>query len=74
MRRILLGWGIPVMIATFCASRIGNLGDRYGRPVAPNSSDEIGLVDHASRPATANADEDALVQPVEIGSGSLDLG
>ena len=37
------------------------------------SSDEVGLVDHAARPAAADADEDALVQPVELGGGGLDL-
>jgi hypothetical protein len=38
------------------------------------SSDEIGLIDHAAGLATGDADEDALVQPVEIGGGRLDLG
>jgi hypothetical protein len=38
------------------------------------SSDEVGLVDHACGLAAANADEDALVQPVESRSGGFDLG
>ena len=54
----------PVMIATFCESGI----------VTPDSSDEVGLVDHAGGLAAADADEDALVQPVELGCGGLDLG
>jgi len=50
----------PVMIATFLASNAG-------------SCDEVGLVGHASGPSAADADEDAFVQPVEIGGGGLDL-
>src|SRR5262245_32223482 len=38
------------------------------------SSDEVGLVDHPCGLATGDADEDSLVQPVEVGGGSLDLG
>jgi hypothetical protein len=65
---------------------VGILGDVDGRivPVAPrqflystrtgSSSDEVGLVDYGSGLAAADTDEDALVQPVEIGGGGLDLG
>jgi len=38
------------------------------------SSDEVGLIDHTPGVAAGDADEDALVQPVEIGRGGLDLG
>jgi hypothetical protein len=38
------------------------------------SSDEVGLVDHAGGLAAGGADEDALVQPVEIGGCRLDPG
>ena len=48
------------MTATFCSS-------------PSRSCDEVGLVDHASGLAAADADEDALVQPVERGRGGLDL-
>jgi hypothetical protein len=37
------------------------------------SSDEVGVVDHACGPASAYADEDAFVQPVEFGRRGLDL-
>ena len=40
---------------------------------AQGSLHEIGLVDDASRLPAGHADEDALVQPVEGGSGRLDL-
>ena len=39
-----------------------------------DSSDEVGLVDHACGLAAGDADEDALVQPVEVVGGGLDLG
>src|SRR3954454_3540532 len=51
----------PVMIATSSA-----------RKPAP-SRDQVGVVDHASLPACAYADEDTLVQPVEVARRSLDL-
>ena len=37
------------------------------------SCDEVGLVDHATRLPTTDADEDALVEPVELGDCCLDL-
>src|SRR5437879_869530 len=54
----------PVMIATFCESGI----------VRPDSSDEVGFVDHATGLTAADADEDALVDPVELGCRGFDLG
>jgi hypothetical protein len=39
-----------------------------------SSSDQVGLVDYGSGLAAADTDEDALVQPVEIGAGGLDPG
>src|SRR4029434_1670419 len=41
---------------------------------APGSCDEVGVVDHACGVPAGDADEDALVQPVEVGGGRLDLG
>src|SRR2546421_10688784 len=38
------------------------------------SSDQVGLVDDGARLAAGDADEDAFVQPVEIGRGGFDLG
>src|SRR3954451_19679405 len=38
------------------------------------SCDEVSLVDDTSRLAAADTDEDALVQPVEVGGRGLDLG
>jgi hypothetical protein len=38
------------------------------------SSDEVGLVDHAGCLTAGDTDEDAFVQPVEIGGAGLDLG
>jgi hypothetical protein len=65
---------------------VGILGDVGGRivPFAPHqflhstrtrsSSDEVGLVDYGFGLATADTNEDALVQPFEIEGGGLDLG
>jgi len=65
---------------------VGILGDVQGRvvPVAPrqflhstrtrSSSNEVGLVDYGSVSAAADTDEDAFVQPLQIGGGGLDLG
>ena len=53
----------PVMIATLCDAEA----------VTPDSPDEVGLVDDTPGLPAAHADEDALVQPIEIGSGGLDL-
>ena len=39
-----------------------------------SSSDEVGLVDYGSGLAAADTDEDAFVQPLQIGGGGLDLG
>ena len=54
---------------------IGN-AQRYARPPVPSaaSSDEVRLVSHVGGLAAANADEDALVEPVEVRRGGLDLG
>ena len=38
------------------------------------SCDEVGLVDHACGSPAGDADEDPLVQPVELGGRGLDLG
>ena len=65
---------------------VGILGDVDGRivPVAPppvlvfnshpSSSDEVGLVDYGSGLAAPDTDEDAFVQPLQIGGRGLDLG
>ena len=45
-----------------------------GRGQAPRSSDETGLMDHARGLASGDADEDALVRPVEMAGGGRDLG
>src|ERR1700680_1355709 len=37
-------------------------------------ANELGLVDNAPGPRPADADEDPLVHPFELGSGGLDLG
>ena len=52
---------------------------RRARPVADptrraGSSDEVDLVDHASRLPAGDADEHALVQPAEIDCGRFDAG
>ncbi len=47
---------------------------RIDRGWALHSSDEIGLVGDAGGLAAGHADEDAFVQPVEIGGRRLDLG
>lgn len=39
-----------------------------------SSSDEVGLVDYSSGLPAADTDEDAFVQPLQIGGGGLDLG
>src|ERR1700733_2930906 len=36
------------------------------------SFNEVGLVDHGTRPPAPYADEDTLVEPVEIGGGCLE--
>jgi hypothetical protein len=41
---------------------------------AQGSFDQVRFVNHASRLAASNADEDASVQPVEISDRRLDLG
>ncbi len=41
--------------------------------MAPRSSDKIGLVDHAGGLAAGHTDEDALVQPAEVGGCRLFL-
>src|ERR1700749_2842054 len=41
---------------------------------ALSSADEVGVVGDAGGPAAGDADEDALVEPVEIGGGRLDPG
>jgi hypothetical protein len=41
---------------------------------APDLGDEVGLIDHTCGLAAGDADEDALVEPVELGSGGLDSG
>src|SRR6266508_180297 len=41
---------------------------------APDLCDEVGLIDDSSGLAATDADEDALVEPVEIGRAGLDLG
>jgi hypothetical protein len=51
---------------------------RSGRPVfmccrAVSSSDEVDLVDHTSKLASADTDKHAFVQPVEMGCRRLDL-
>ncbi len=38
------------------------------------SSDEIDLVDHAARLTACDTDEDAFIQPVEVGGSGLDFG
>ena len=52
----------PRSTETRRSSRVA--AESHGR----GSSDEVGLVDHARRLAAADADEDALVQPVEVGA------
>src|SRR4051794_13289885 len=42
----------------------------FGLP-SPGSCDEVGLVGHASRTSAADTDEDAFVQPAEVGGGGL---
>jgi hypothetical protein len=69
---LLLAWSTRLVVmlmmcpppwVTICrmASRVG-------------SSDEVGLVDHAGCLTAGDTDEDAFVQPVEIGGAGLDLG
>src|SRR5947209_4116317 len=57
-------------------SRSGSAPGSPGAPVrpprAPGSCDEVGLVGHACGPSAADTDEDALVQPIEVGGGGLD--
>src|SRR4029453_5580328 len=54
------------------------LGPPVGRDVEQcgrrPSFDQVGLVDDGAGPATADADEDAFVEPLEPGRGGLDLG
>lgn len=38
------------------------------------SADEVGFVNHSAGLPSGDADEDALVQPLQVGGGGLDLG
>src|SRR4051794_38930127 len=49
-------------------------GGRTRSGAAVTSSDEVGLVDDSRGLTAADADEDALVQPAEVGAGGLDPG
>ena len=70
---------LPTAAVTLCSC--GLLGDNldrilFGGPaqVVHCSSDEIGLVNHVIGLPAGDTDEDAFVQPLQIGGGGLDLG